>query len=41
LSRSIEDAQRLDTGVVRPTMHAALIVLSNEQTTDGMVFSEL
>jgi hypothetical protein len=27
-------------GVVRPTMHAALIVMSNENT-DGMVFSEL
>jgi hypothetical protein len=28
-------------GVVRPTMHAALIVLSKVRTTDGMVFSEL
>jgi hypothetical protein len=28
-------------GVVRPTLHAALIVLSNVKTTDGMVFSEL
>eukprot|EP01048_Picozoa_sp_COSAG05_P005963 COSAG05_NODE_370_length_10716_cov_5.748422_7_plen_48_part_00 len=28
-------------GVVRPAMHAALIVMCNIETSDGMVFSEV